>query len=145
MLPLVLPDVVDRADVGVVEGRGGAGFALEPFDRVRVAGRLRGQELERDAAAQAPVFGLVDDTHPFRRPASRAPDSARPSFRINAFTPLPQSIPGIADGLPIERIGTLDWSSGALMPVILALDQGTTSSRAILFGQDGEIKRRRAA
>jgi glycerol kinase len=26
------------------------------------------------------------------------------------------------------------------MPVILALDQGTTSSRAILFGQDGEIK-----
>jgi hypothetical protein len=64
MLALVLADVVDGADVRVVEGRGGAGLALEPFHRARVLRQLGGKELQRDAAAEAQVLGLVDDAHP---------------------------------------------------------------------------------
>ena len=62
-LPVVLVDVVDRADVGVLERGGRAGLALEPLERLRVARQLLGQELQRDAAAELQVLGLVDDAH----------------------------------------------------------------------------------
>ena len=62
-LALVLVDVVDRADVGMVQGGGGAGLAAEPLQPLRDPGILRGQELEGDAPAQAGVLGLVDDPH----------------------------------------------------------------------------------
>ena len=64
VLPLVLVDRVDRADAGVVEGRGGAGLALEALERGGVPGHLGRQELERDVAAEGGVLGLVDDAHP---------------------------------------------------------------------------------
>ena len=63
VLALVLVDRVHGADAGVVEGRGGAGLALEARERVRVLGQLRGQELERDVAAELRVLGLVHDAH----------------------------------------------------------------------------------
>ncbi len=59
----VLANLVDGADVGVVEGGGGAGFAQETFERLTVAGEVLGQELESDEAAELGVFGLVDHTH----------------------------------------------------------------------------------
>src|SRR5437667_11847830 len=62
-LPLVLADVVKRANVRMVEGRRGAGFAREALERLRVAGKLRGEELERHRPAQARVLGLVHDAH----------------------------------------------------------------------------------
>ena len=62
-LALVLADVVDRADVRMVQRRGGARLALEALERLRVARQLARQELERDLAAEARVLGAVDDTH----------------------------------------------------------------------------------
>ncbi len=62
-LAVVLVNFMDGADVGVVEGSGGAGFAQEAFERLAVAGELFGQELESDEAAELGVFGLVDHTH----------------------------------------------------------------------------------
>ena len=62
-LALVLVDVVDRADVGVVQGGGGAGLAPEPLQALGILGILLGQELQGDAAAEAGVLGLVDDPH----------------------------------------------------------------------------------
>ena len=62
-LALVLVDVVDRADVGMVQGGGGAGLAPEPLQPLGIPGILLGQELEGDAAAEAGVLGLVDDPH----------------------------------------------------------------------------------
>ncbi len=62
-LPLVLVDVVDGADAGVVEGRGGPGLALEALLGLVAREEPLGQELERDLAAQAGVLGLVDDAH----------------------------------------------------------------------------------
>ena len=45
-LARVLSDLVDGADVGVVERRGGLGFAPEAFQRLLVLGHAFGEELQ---------------------------------------------------------------------------------------------------
>jgi hypothetical protein len=57
-------DVMDRADIGVIERRSGAGLTLEPFVSRRVLRQLGGKKLERDAAPQPRIFGLVDPPAP---------------------------------------------------------------------------------
>src|SRR5712692_3871359 len=47
----------------MVEGGGGAGFALEALERLAIARKLLGQKLQGDAAAEARVFGLVHHAH----------------------------------------------------------------------------------
>ena len=59
----VLSDVVDGADVRMIQGRGGAGLALKPFDRTRISRQLLGEEFQRNDAPQPRVFGPVDDAH----------------------------------------------------------------------------------
>ena len=59
----VLSDIVNRANVRMIEGRGGAGLALEPFDRARILRQLLGEELQRDSTPQPRVFGQVDNAH----------------------------------------------------------------------------------
>ncbi len=66
-----LSDFVDRADVGMVQGRGRPGFANKPGARVRVGRRLGGQQFERDVTAQLRIVGQVDFTHA-AGPESRA-------------------------------------------------------------------------
>jgi hypothetical protein len=61
---VVLAGVVDRDDVGVVQGRRDLGLGGEPAAERFVAGELGSQELERDGALQGDVRGAVDDTHP---------------------------------------------------------------------------------
>ena len=61
--PLVLVDVEDRADVGVLQRGRRPRLALKPFERLRVPDELFGQKLQRDAAAELDVLGLVDDAH----------------------------------------------------------------------------------
>ncbi len=56
-------DFVDGADVGMIQRRGGAGFALEALERLRVGGDFGRKEFESDEASQLDVFGLVDDAH----------------------------------------------------------------------------------
>ena len=57
-------DVVQRADVRVVERGDGAGLALEPFTNLGVFGKVRGEDLDRDVAPQARVLRPVDLPHP---------------------------------------------------------------------------------
>jgi hypothetical protein len=59
-----LADLVDGDDVRVVEGGGGARLQLEARHAVGVGGERAGEELERDAAAEALVHGEVDLAHP---------------------------------------------------------------------------------
>ena len=59
-----LADVVNRADVRMVECRGGAGFPSEAFQHEGVSGNVIRQELERHKASQFGVLGLVDHAHP---------------------------------------------------------------------------------
>ena len=59
-----LVDVVDRDDVGIVEGGGRAGLLDEALPPAGVGHPVRGQEFQGDEAAETGVASLVDDTHP---------------------------------------------------------------------------------
>src|SRR5690348_17509729 len=54
-------DLVDGANVGMIERRGGAGFALEAFEGLFVARNALGKKFQRDEAAKARVFSFVDN------------------------------------------------------------------------------------
>src|SRR5712692_2198803 len=63
VLAVLLADIVNRADVGMIERGGGFGFAAEALE---CGGALRGfrrKKLQRDEALEAGVFGFVDDAH----------------------------------------------------------------------------------
>ena len=62
-LPVLLADVVNGADIGMVQGRGRLRFALEAAEGLRIFGYIFGKELQRDEAVQSRVFGLVNHTH----------------------------------------------------------------------------------
>ena len=63
LLPLVLADVVDRADVRVIQRRRRARLALKALRGRRVARQLGRQELDGDLPAEANILGAVDDAH----------------------------------------------------------------------------------
>ncbi len=63
VLAFVLVHVVDGADVRMVEGRGGAGFALEALGCQAILGKLFGEELEGDEAAKSNVFRFIHHSH----------------------------------------------------------------------------------
>ncbi len=62
-LPAVLADLVNRADVRMVQRRRGARLAHEAVGRGAIAGQLIGQELQRDVTAKQKVLGAIDDAH----------------------------------------------------------------------------------
>ncbi len=63
-VPVLLADVVDRADVRVVQRGRRARLALEAFLGVRVTEELLGQHLDRNLPAQPRVLGQVNLAHP---------------------------------------------------------------------------------
>ena len=63
LLAFVLANVVDGANIGMIQGGGGTGLAPKALQRLGVAGKLLGQELEGDHTAQAHILGLVDHSH----------------------------------------------------------------------------------
>jgi hypothetical protein len=60
---LFLADVVDGANVGMIQRGRRLGFALEPAQSLGIAGDIVRKELERDETMKAGVLRLVDDTH----------------------------------------------------------------------------------
>jgi len=58
-----LSDVIDSANVGVVQGGSGLRFPFEAGERQRIFGDLVGQELESDAAMKAGIIGFVNNAH----------------------------------------------------------------------------------
>ena len=56
-------DIVDGANIGVIQGRGGARFTAKAFDGLRVLRNIVGQEFQGDVAAETRVFGFVDHAH----------------------------------------------------------------------------------
>jgi hypothetical protein len=59
----LLPDLVDGADIGVVQCGCSLSFSLEASQRLGVSGYFFGQELQRDKSVEGYVLGLVDHTH----------------------------------------------------------------------------------
>jgi hypothetical protein len=58
-----LAEVVNGADVGMIERRSGLRFTLETAQRLRIAGDFVGKEFQRHEAVQARVLGFVNHTH----------------------------------------------------------------------------------
>src|SRR5437868_1200486 len=54
---------MNRADVGMIQGRGGTGFAAEAFERIRIVSDIGRNELDRNKASELCVFRFVDHTH----------------------------------------------------------------------------------
>ena len=62
-LALLLADVIDGADILMVQSGRRLRFALEAGERLRVSGNFIGEELERYKTVQPCVLGLVHNTH----------------------------------------------------------------------------------
>src|ERR1700689_66600 len=60
---LVLADVIDGADIGMIEGRGRLGFATKASQGKLVAQAFAGKELQGDRAMKANIFRLVHYAH----------------------------------------------------------------------------------
>src|SRR5262249_29178984 len=61
--PLLFTDVMNCANVRVVQRRSRLSFALEPGKRSRVLRQFSWQKLQSDKAMQARVLGFVDHAH----------------------------------------------------------------------------------
>src|SRR5678815_2919902 len=56
--PILVADVMESANVGMVQGRNGAGSPLEPFAQIRISGDLRREGPDRDGPIQSRVVCL---------------------------------------------------------------------------------------
>jgi hypothetical protein len=63
-LPIFLADIMNRADVGMIQGRGSLGLPLKASKGLGIEGEVVGEKLESDKAVQPCILGFVDDTHP---------------------------------------------------------------------------------
>jgi hypothetical protein len=61
--PIGLVNLVDRADVRVVQGGRSLGLPLETAESLCVVGEFVGKELQRYVATELEVFGLIHHTH----------------------------------------------------------------------------------
>jgi hypothetical protein len=66
-------DVVNGADIWMVQRRRRLGFALKTGEGLRVASYVFGEKFERDKAMQPRVLGFINDAHP---PAAQPLDDA---------------------------------------------------------------------
>jgi hypothetical protein len=62
-LTFVLAEIVNDADVRVVDGGGSAGFTLEALQRSRVVDQFGRQKFEGDKPTQVAILGTVDNAH----------------------------------------------------------------------------------
>jgi len=62
-MSILLADVMNRANVGMVQRRSSLRLALKAGQRLRVSGDFIGQELEGNKSVQPRVLGLVHHAH----------------------------------------------------------------------------------
>ena len=82
-----IADLVDHADVRMIQRRRRARFTLEALPRIRIAREMRPRQLQRDAAAERDVFGNPHLAHAaFAEPIEDAvvPDLARRGRGLDA-------------------------------------------------------------
>ena len=60
---VVIADLVDRQDVGMIERRGGTSLLKKTADAFRIATELTAQDFERDRASERGINRLVDLAH----------------------------------------------------------------------------------
>ena len=109
------PDVVQDADVRVLERGGRARFVFEPAAAVGIGGRERRQDLDGDSTAQAGVAGLVDLAHPAGPDRSLDLVGAEPEAGRQRHG----SPPGAEWPVPRGRTASNDSERRAASPIIL--------------------------
>src|SRR5579864_5421229 len=62
-LAVVLTDLVNGANAGMVQSGSGLRFALKTAERLRVFSNIIRKKFESDKTAEAGVFSFVDDAH----------------------------------------------------------------------------------
>src|SRR5205823_4432711 len=60
---LVVTNVVQSADVRMIQSSHGVSFAVEPFAKLRIGGEGRGQNFDRDRAIEAGIASFVNLAH----------------------------------------------------------------------------------
>ena len=63
-LEVLLSDVIDSADVGMVESRSGLGFTPEALQRLLVLSHVLRKKLQGNKTVEPRVLGLINHTHP---------------------------------------------------------------------------------
>src|SRR6202049_4716408 len=69
----MLRNLINRTDIGMVQGRCCAGLPAEAFQNLRVLGNVVRQKFQGDETTEHRILGLVDDTH---APAAQLLDDA---------------------------------------------------------------------
>ena len=70
-MPIMLADIVNGQDMGVLQSRHRARLALETLGIVRLVRQRRGQDLDRDRPLEDRIEGAIDGRHP-PRPSKRS-------------------------------------------------------------------------
>src|SRR4029077_2995075 len=60
----IFADIVNRADVGMIQGRGGLRLAFESRQCLPIASQIIRKKLEGHESVEPCIFGFIDDTHP---------------------------------------------------------------------------------
>src|SRR5712691_8680967 len=63
-LAVLLANVVNSADIGMVQGGSSLRFPLKPAQRLGISRDFIGQEFQGNKSVKPGVLGLVDHTHP---------------------------------------------------------------------------------
>ena len=63
LLPLMLADVVERADMRMTQRRDDSRFAQEAVHRLRIRSRFDGQQLDCDVTPEARVLSFIHHPH----------------------------------------------------------------------------------
>ena len=80
----VLTNLVDGADVGMIQRRRGSGFTSEALDRTSIVSELGREELERNLATERQVLGEEHDTHSAAAKQRMHDDSGRPFHQVSS-------------------------------------------------------------
>ena len=64
--PVLFTDVVECADVRVVQAADSFGFALEPFTQISAVGKMFGKDLDGNGTVQTGVGGAIHLSHTAR-------------------------------------------------------------------------------
>ena len=70
---MLIINLVDCADVGMIQCRGCLGFAFKTAECLRISGDIIRKKLQRNEPAKLQILSLVDNTHP---PAAKFFDDA---------------------------------------------------------------------
>jgi hypothetical protein len=112
----VLADVVDRENVGVIEGADAAGAGCSKRAASGAGSRLRRKNFPRDGAVEARIAGAIHLTHAAH--AARGSSFVRASSRSRLPAPFGLPNRGLAMVIPAPTVGSLsvapDGPAGAL-------------------------------